>query len=258
MSGRTRLERGTLPSFLLALLIHVLLGLWLYYAVHWQSRTPVGVEAELWDARDAVLENPPRTVVETKPVVPQPARKPEPELKSEDKPDIALQAEKRRAAAAKAAKTPMAAKALEAAKAADAARAADAAAQAQQREQNLHEAARQAARQAADTTTAGAGTRPGDGAGTGGTTSPGYADKVRRRVTPNILFDGDLPDNPTAVVAVHLAPDGTVLDARLSRSSGHTGWDNAVLRAVARSNPLPRDDNGVAPAHINLYFQPRE
>jgi len=254
MSGRKPLERGTLPSFLLALFIHVLLGLWLYYAVHWQSRTPVGVEAELWDA---IPENPPQTVVETKPVVPQPERKLErklePELKSEDRPDIALQAEKRRAAA-------KATKALEATRAAEAAKAFEAAAQAQQREQNLRDAERQAAAAtaAATASASGAGSRPGDGAGTGGTTSPGYADKVRRRVTPNILFDGDLPDNPTAVVAVHLAPDGTVLEARLARSSGHTGWDNAVLRAVARSNPLPRDENGVAPAHINLYFQPRE
>lgn len=252
MSGRTPLERGTLPSFLLALLVHVLLGWWLYHAVHWQSRTPVGVEAELWDA---IPENPPQTVVETKPVPPQPERKPEPGLKAQDNADIALQTEKRRAAA-------KVARALEAARAAEAARASEAAAQARQREQNLREAERQAAAAAAAAAAAdaatGAGSRPGTGAGTGGATSPGYADKVRRRVMPNILFDGDLPGNPTAVVAVHLAPDGTVLEARLSRSSGYTSWDNAVLRAVQRSNPLPRDENGVAPAHINLYFQPRE
>ncbi len=34
-------ERGTLRSFLLALVMHLLLGIVLYYGVHWQSSTPV-------------------------------------------------------------------------------------------------------------------------------------------------------------------------------------------------------------------------
>ena len=42
-------ERGTMRSFLLALLMHLLLGIVLYYGVHWQSSTPVGAEAELWE-----------------------------------------------------------------------------------------------------------------------------------------------------------------------------------------------------------------
>ncbi|NUO86739.1 MAG: protein TolA, partial [Cupriavidus sp.] len=42
-------ERGTLRSFLLALLMHLLLAVVLYYGVSWQSSTPVGAEAELWE-----------------------------------------------------------------------------------------------------------------------------------------------------------------------------------------------------------------
>ena len=35
-------ERGTLRSFLFALFMHLLLGIVLYYGVHWQGSTPVG------------------------------------------------------------------------------------------------------------------------------------------------------------------------------------------------------------------------
>lgn len=233
-------ERGTLKCFLLALFMHVLLGILLYHAVHWQSRTPTGVEAELWDA---VPDDSPQPVAQPEPEKPQPGAKPEPEQDA----DIALQAQKRR----------------QAAKVAE---------QAEQRERKTRETERQAAakqqRQSelarlqamakSAPATGGAGSRAGTGAGTGGTASPGYPDKVRRRVLPNIIFNEEVAGNPTAVVAVHLAPDGSLLSARLAKSSGNVGWDNAVLRAVERSDPLPRDENGVAPANINIYFQPKE
>jgi len=60
------------------------------------------------------------------------------------------------------------------------------------------------------------------------------------------------------VVTVQLAPDGSLLSARLSKSSGNAGWDNAVLRAVERSDPLPRDENGKAPPTFNITFHPKD
>ncbi|MBP0640081.1 TonB C-terminal domain-containing protein [Cupriavidus sp. AcVe19-6a] len=42
------------------------------------------------------------------------------------------------------------------------------------------------------------------------------------------------------------------------KSSGNEGWDNAVLRAVERSDPLPRDENGTAPASLNITFWPNQ
>lgn len=245
---QTPQERGTLKCFLLALFMHVLLGMLLYYAVHWQSRTPAGVEAELWDTIPDVA--PP--VIQSEPEKPQPVIKPEPEENA----DIALQTQKRRQAAAAAA-----------------AAAAEAARQAEQRERKAREAERQAAAQQqrqselarlqamannAAPATGGAGGRSGTGAGAGGTASPGYADKVRRRVLPNIIFTEEVAGNPTAVVSVRMAPDGSLLSVRLAKSSGNAGWDNAVLRAVERSDPLPRDENGMAPSNINIYFQPRD
>jgi len=42
-----------------------------------------------------------------------------------------------------------------------------------------------------------------------------------------------------AAVRFQLAPDGTVSDVELVRSSGDRVYDQAVVRAVQRSNPLP-------------------
>ncbi len=41
-------ERGTWRAFALALVMHVLLGFFLYHGIQWQNSTPAGAEAELW------------------------------------------------------------------------------------------------------------------------------------------------------------------------------------------------------------------
>jgi colicin import membrane protein len=95
--------------------------------------------------------------------------------------------------------------------------------------------------------------------GTGGTASAGYAERVRAKVKPNIVFDPEaVSGNPTAVVAVQMAPDGSIMSRRLTKSSGNGAYDEAVLRAVDRSDPLPRDTNGKAPSSVTLTFRPKE
>jgi colicin import membrane protein len=95
------------------------------------------------------------------------------------------------------------------------------------------------------------------GAGAGGNASSSYGDKVRRRVLPNIVFAGDAAPNISALVAIDCAPDGHVLNARIVRTSGNPGWDASALRAVQKSDPMPLDDNGTAPAHFTITFRPR-
>ena len=93
-------ERGTMRSFLLALVMHLLLGIVLYYGVHWQSSTPVGAEAELWEEIPAATAPPPREpepqpVVQPRPVPAPPA--PQVKSKVEEDADIALEKKKRQA-----------------------------------------------------------------------------------------------------------------------------------------------------------------
>jgi colicin import membrane protein len=91
----------------------------------------------------------------------------------------------------------------------------------------------------------------------GGTASPGYADKVARRVRANLVAPFVIQGNPSAVIAVTCAPGGALLNATVRRSSGNPQWDNAVLGAVEKSDPMPTDVGGTTPASFLITFQPR-
>jgi len=67
----------------------------------------------------------------------------------------------------------------------------------------------------------------------------GYAELVSARVKSNLLADDNLPGDITAVVKVLLGPDGSVLRTTLQKSSGVKSYDDAVLKAIQRSDPLP-------------------
>ncbi|KAE8755616.1 cell envelope integrity protein TolA, partial [Paraburkholderia madseniana] len=98
--------------------------------------------------------------------------------------------------------------------------------------------------------------KSGTGSGSGGTaTSPGYADKVRRVVRPNISWGGETEGLET-VISVRCSPTGTLLDAQIARSSGNSAWDDAALRAVQRSNPMPQDIDGKTPTSFKITLRP--
>ena len=94
--------------------------------------------------------------------------------------------------------------------------------------------------------------------GTAGASEQGlsYAERIRRRVRPNILPVDPVDGNPVAVVKLNLAPDGTVRSMELVKPSGNAIWDAAVLRAVERSEPFPAADNGKVPPALSLTFRP--
>src|SRR5450756_1627396 len=71
-------EPGKVPSAVLAVLVHVLLVVFLFFGVHWQSRQPEAVMVELWNSL-------PAPAVEK--VVAQPEAPPKPEVKPEIKPE---------------------------------------------------------------------------------------------------------------------------------------------------------------------------
>ena len=66
-----------------------------------------------------------------------------------------------------------------------------------------------------------------------------YQNRIRIKVHGNLLRPPGLQGNPEAVFLVGQLPDGTVLNVRLSRSSGITALDDAIERAIWRSSPLP-------------------
>mgnify|MGYP003344432998 FL=1 len=99
----------------------------------------------------------------------------------------------------------------------------------------------------------------GDGVGSGNAL-PGYADRVRKKIKPLIVFNAESTSgNPAVVVLVDLAPDGMILKRTVTSPSGDPAWDRAVLLAIDRAETLPRDENGKIPMRqIKLTFKPKD
>lgn len=87
--------------------------------------------------------------------------------------------------------------------------------------------------------------------------SSGYGARIQARIKPNIVFTEDIAGNPTATVQVHASPDGTVTSRKLLKSSGVPAWDEAVLRAIDKTETLPRDVDGRVPTPLNIEFRPK-
>ena len=86
--------------------------------------------------------------------------------------------------------------------------------------------------------------------------SASYAGRLVARIKPNITYPGDVVGNPRAEVEVKVAPDGTILSRKIVQSSGNKAWDDAVLRAIDKTEVLPRDTDGRVPPVLVLGFRP--
>jgi len=102
-------EPGRGRALALAVLVHFLLLIFLWFGVSWQSDTPTEVEAEIWSpvAREAAppppppvakpIQEPPKPLAAiTPPTPPAPIVQPEPAQQKLAEPDIALEKEKKR------------------------------------------------------------------------------------------------------------------------------------------------------------------
>ena len=88
--------------------------------------------------------------------------------------------------------------------------------------------------------------------------SPSYAGRIRARIKPNIVFSEEIAGNPVAEVEVRAAPDGTIVGRKLIKSSGVANWDEAVLKAIDKTEVLPRDTDGRVPSPLVISFRPKD
>ena len=88
--------------------------------------------------------------------------------------------------------------------------------------------------------------------------SGSYGGKVAAKVKPNIVYPDAISGNPRAVVEVRAAPDGTIVGKKLIQSSGNKAWDDAVLRALDKTETLPRDVDGRVPSSLEIGFRPQD
>ncbi|NPC56726.1 cell envelope integrity protein TolA [Caenimonas soli] len=285
-------EPAAIRAFVLAILAHVLLMIALTWGINWnRDAENVAAEAELWSsvpqqAAPKVVTAPPLPT----PPPPKPEPKPEPKVEPppappvSKAPDIALEREKKRRELAerrqeelerqkklearkkqeelkrqeeiaeqKAEEEKKKKKAEELAKAKEKQEAAkakqDEAKMAALRKENMERMMKGAA-----------GTGPPSATGTAARSSgpsDSYAGRIRARVKPNIVFTDDIAGNPTAEVEVRLAPDGTITGKRVVKSSGAKSWDEAVLRALDKTEILPRDVDGRVHSPLIIEFRPK-
>jgi colicin import membrane protein len=57
---------------------------------------------------------------------------------------------------------------------------------------------------------------------------------------------------------VKCGPDGSILSLKLLHSSGHKSWDDAVIKALEKTEKLPRDLDGRVPSVLVISFRPKD
>jgi TonB family protein len=88
---------------------------------------------------------------------------------------------------------------------------------------------------------------------------PSDGELIINRVKPNIVFNpDDVSGNPVAEVEVRTAPDGKIMVRKLIKSSGNSAWDEAVIKAIDKTDILPLDTTGKIPSILVLAFGARE
>ena len=85
-----------------------------------------------------------------------------------------------------------------------------------------------------------------------------YGSKVRAKVKPNIVFTEDIAGNPVAELEVRTTLDGTIISQRLVKTSGNKAWDEAVIKAIIRTETMPRDTDGRVPTPMIIEFRPKD
>ena len=255
----------------LALGVHALFVVLLVFGVSWQTQHPAPVMVDLWTTL------PPAGA--TRP--PEPARKlPEHKAMPESRPvrdelpppkapDIALEKKKLEAERQKKLK---AMQAIEDQARADAARR-EAEAIRQTRDKQLAEqkkrdmlrqieaeelAQQMAEENAATAARAAAGKRQAELARTVGL----HRDLISAKVRGNTRVPDNLTGNPEVRCLVRLLPTGEVQSVRVTKSSGNLAYDEAVVRAIEKSSPLPlpadRDARAAFVPELSFVHRPKE
>lgn len=264
----------------LALGVHLLFVLLLVFGVSWQTEQPAAVSVDLWNTLPDAPASRPQPVKPPPPQKPAPAPKPvekaappprpvEKEPPPPKAPDIAL--EKRKAEAERLKKQQAQREAedkarAEAVKAAREKELAERKRLALMRQMEVEEMKQQVAAETAanDARLArlaearAASQRQAAAASVIGQ----YRDLISAKVRGNTRLPDNLKGNPQVRCAVKLLPTGEVLSVRVTQSSGNPAYDDAVVRGIEKSSPLPlpgdRDARAAFVPELSFVHRPKE
>jgi colicin import membrane protein len=233
MSAVAYYEPYKLPAGILAAAVHGIFFALLYFGFAWQAQPSGTMSVELWSSLPGEAGAPPghAKAEEAAPPPPEKAVKQEatPQPEKVVEPDIALP-DKKKLETKPAEAQPEKKKVLP--------RIADVIAQ--PGGQGAGSIAGQAARE-----------RAGREAAIGRVVNE-YTGKIAAKIRSYIVKPPDVADDARAEFLVTLLPGGGVLSARLVKSSGNAAYDDAVERAIIKSQPLP------LPADVTMFSKFRE
>jgi colicin import membrane protein len=223
-------EPNKLPAGILALVVHGAFFSMLYFGFSWQTLQPAAMRVELWQSlpQEVFIPPPvePKVEESLKPAQPEPVVKPDIVMPAKMKPVKSLVEE----AEAKPEKKkmvvePVVQKTVEQKPA----------------EQKMtppipDEQAIRKAEKAAEI----------------GRIVDEYKAKITAKIRRNVVILPDVSKDARAEFLVTLLPGGAVLKVELKNSSGDPSYDNAVERAILKSDPLP------LPPDVTLFNRFRE
>jgi len=89
-----------------------------------------------------------------------------------------------------------------------------------------------------------------------------HRDQISAKVRGNTRLPDNLKGNPEVRCAVRLLPTGEVQSVRVTQSSGNAAYDEAVVRAIEKSSPLPlpadRDARAAFVPELSFVHRPKE
>jgi len=253
-------DPGRVEAALLALMVHLVLFALLFFGVQWQSTTPEIVSVELWERAPtpppapAVAVAPPvEPEVKPEPVIePKPEALPKPVENTEPKPDIALKEKLEKKKKEELKRREEQQKQNEAKRRqVEREQALKEQRERLRKESELLQVQREAAQEESRLNAQRAAAKTG--------AINEYVARIRAKIRANILVPDGIVGNPEAVFDVVQLPSGDILSAKLSKSSGHAGYDAAVERAILKSSPLPKPaEPGLFRRELTLKFRPRD
>lgn len=228
---------GKRISIALAIAVHLLLAGFLFYGVRWQTKATDVVEVELVRATPEPAA--PIAVPPAPTFAPPPAPKPEP-APAPPKPDIVIKdKEKPKPPPKVEAPRPRVDPFQEQLK-----REAEQLTQRKNADSAAQELTQMKAAQAASARNK---------------AIAGYLGKIRDKIRGNIVLPPEIKGNPEAIFEVTQLPSGEVISVKVKKPSGHPALDAAVERAILKSSPLPKPEQGdVFDRLLNIPYRPRE
>lgn len=245
-------EPYQVPAGILALAVHGAFFALMYLGFAWQSRPPETVNVELWQSLPEAVEEAPPVIPAVPEVLPpqvmepaQPAEIPPPPQDAPpekiEEPDIVVP-DKKKVEKARIEKKSSKKKAAK-----------SAVLESIERRRIEQEQAARAAAQRAELERA-------EQAAARSRVVNEYKARIQNKITRNIVMPPGVRDDALAVFRVTLLPGGSVLSAKMEKSSGNAAYDNAVERAILKSDPLPLPPDPALFKDfriLELKFQPR-